>query len=53
MLHLSIVYDNQIIEMYLILDNKENQLYSEDEVVVELDFSTPFLSTFQNMILSW
>jgi hypothetical protein len=37
-------YDNQIIEMYLILDNKENQLYSEDEVVVELDFSTPFLS---------
>ncbi len=36
-------YDDQIIEMYLISDNDKNKIYKEDEVVVELDFSTPFM----------
>lgn len=36
-------YDNQIIEMYLISENQENKFYNEDDIVVELNFSTPFM----------
>jgi len=36
-------YDDQVIEMYLISENKNNKFYNEDDIVVELDFSTPFM----------